>query len=236
MCPVGSGPVGVVVLAAGAGSRLGGGQPKAFMLVAGRSLLAWAVGNAGACPLVGLVVVVAPSSHLDQARAAATTAAPVGVEVRVVAGGAHRAGSVAAGLAALPPVIDVVLVHDAARALAPTSLFAVVAEALRAGHPAVVPGLPVVDTIKQVDGSGAVVTTPDRSALRAVQTPQGFRRELLVQAHAAAVDGATATDDAALVERLGVPVLVVPGDPLARKITTPEDLAYARSLTSGRAS
>ena len=116
-----------------------------------------------------------------------------------------------------------VLVHDAARALTPSALFADVAAAVAAGAPAVVPGLPVVDTVKQVDESGTVVATPPRASLRAIQTPQGFRRDVLERAHAEA--GAhSVTDDAALVEALGLPVLVVPGDPRAHKITTPDDL------------
>jgi 2-C-methyl-D-erythritol 4-phosphate cytidylyltransferase len=116
-----------------------------------------------------------------------------------------------------------VLVHDAARGLTPSSLFASVAAAVAGGAAAVVPGLPVVDTIKQVDDSGTVVATPPRAALRAIQTPQGFRREVLDRAHAEAGTHAV-TDDATLVEALGLPVLVVPGDPRAHKVTTPEDV------------
>jgi 2-C-methyl-D-erythritol 4-phosphate cytidylyltransferase len=151
------------------------------------------------------------------------------VPVRVVAGGAERPDSVAAGLAALPADVDIVLVHDAARALTPSSQFAAVAAAVAAGAPAVVPGVPVVDTVKQVDGSGTVVATPPRAALRAIQTPQGFRRDVLERAHATA--GAhPVTDDAELVEALGLPVLVVPGDPRAHKITTPDDLERVVAL------
>src|SRR5439155_26395945 len=119
----------------------------------------------------------------------------------------------------------IVLVHDAARALAPTDLVERVAAAVRAGHAAVIPLLPVVDTVKQVDLAGSVIGTVDRSALRIVQTPQGFRRSVLAQAHAAAVD--EHTDDAGLVEKLGIPVTTVPGDDAAFKITTSADLARA---------
>jgi len=170
---------------------------------------------------VASVVVVAPATHLDEfARVL-----PHGI--RLVAGGAERTDSVAAGLAALDEEIDVVLVHDAARALAPPTLFDAVARAVRAGADAVVPGLPVTDTIKQVDGRAQVLSTPDRAGLRAVQTPQGFRRAALEAAHAT---GAQATDDAALVESNGGRVVVIDGDPLALKVTTPPDLETAERL------
>lgn len=150
--------------------------------------------------------------------------------MRVVAGGAERGDSVAAGLAALSGEVGVVLVHDAARCLAPGSLFDRVVAAVQAGAPAVVPGLPVVDTIKEVDESGHVVGTPDRTRLRAVQTPQGFQRDVLERAHAVSSE---ATDDAGLVERLGERVLVVDGDALALKVTTPGDLETAARILAG---
>lgn len=145
----------------------------------------------------------------------------------VVRGGAERSDSVRAGLHAVPDV-DLVLVHDAARALTPPRLFVDVVAALRDGERAVVPGLPVADTLKRVDAHGRVLDTPDRSELRAVQTPQGFDAALLRDAHSG---GGDATDDAGLVEAMGVPVTVVPGDPLAFKVTTPFDLAIARHLS-----
>ena len=222
------GSVAVVIVAAGSGTRLGEHTPKAFVPLSGRSLLSRAVSAAAASPQVTMIVVVAPSSHLDEAMAASS---PVrdGVLVRVVPGGSARSDSVAAGLAALPDEVEVVLVHDAARALAPASLFAAVIDAVRAGHPAVVPGLPVVDTIKQVSADGLVVSTPDRAFLRVIQTPQGFTRETLTRAHDLPA-GEAVTDDAALVERLGLPVHVIAGDPLARKITTGEDLLHAETM------
>ncbi|WP_141848330.1 2-C-methyl-D-erythritol 4-phosphate cytidylyltransferase [Lapillicoccus jejuensis] len=220
--------VAVVVVAAGSGSRLGAEVPKAFVRLADRPLLAHALERAGRCPGLVRVVVVAPASHVADALA---LTAGVTVPTQVVAGGAERSDSVAAGLAAAGDDVDAVLVHDAARALAPPSLFAAVVAALAEGHPAVVPGLPVVDTVKEVDKHGVVVATPDRSRLRAVQTPQGFDRAVLARAHADAPPGAT--DDAALVERLGLPVVVVPGDPLAEKVTTPRDLAVAHAVLAG---
>jgi 2-C-methyl-D-erythritol 4-phosphate cytidylyltransferase len=148
----------------------------------------------------------------------------------VVAGGATRQESVARGLAAVPAEFEIVLVHDAARALTPPELIDAVAAAVRDGHGAVIPALPVVDTVKRVGESGEVVTTVDRSELRAVQTPQGFRREVLVKAHAQA--GGEHTDDAGMVERLGLPVHCVPGSDLAMKITRPIDLVIAEALLS----
>jgi 2-C-methyl-D-erythritol 4-phosphate cytidylyltransferase len=159
----------------------------------------------------------------------------VGIPVRVTDGGPTRQASVAAGLALARPEDDVVLVHDAARPLVPPELVQRVVSAVRSGHGAVVPGLPVTDTVKQVrpDGDAELVTgTPDRSMLRAVQTPQGFARDLLVRAHhtgaeRAAAEHLAATDDAGLVEALGEPVHIVPGDAAAFKITTERDLWLA---------
>jgi 2-C-methyl-D-erythritol 4-phosphate cytidylyltransferase/2-C-methyl-D-erythritol 2,4-cyclodiphosphate synthase len=141
-----------------------------------------------------------------------------------VAGGATRSDSVRAALAAADPGLPIVLVHDAARAFAPVDLVERVAEAVRRGHPVVVPGLAVTDTVKQVDPDGRVLSTPDRAALRAVQTPQGFTRQALLTAHAS---GGGATDDAALAEALGIPVTVIEGSSEAWKVTTPDDLARA---------
>ncbi len=152
---------------------------------------------------------------------------PRAADVTVVVGGAERTHSVAAGLAVLAPNVDIVLVHDAARCLAPAALFDRLVEAVRDGHDAVVPGMPVVDTIKQVDADGRVIATPERSSMRAIQTPQAFRRDLLARAHAS---GAEATDDAALVELLGVAVRVIEGDDLAFKVTTPVDLDRASRI------
>jgi len=149
--------------------------------------------------------------------------------VSVVAGGATRQESVRLALAALPSDVEVVLVHDAARPLVPAELVDAVAAAVLQGADAVVPALPVVETIKEVDGSSLVRLTLERARLRAVQTPQGFRRSVLEQAHAAA-PGGDATDDAGLVERLGVPVRVVAGAEEAFKVTRPLDLLLAEAL------
>jgi 2-C-methyl-D-erythritol 4-phosphate cytidylyltransferase len=148
--------------------------------------------------------------------------------VTVVAGGAERQESVAAALAVVPPSLPIVLVHDAARCLTPVSVFERVAAAVRDGADAVIPVLPVVDTIKEVDAEGTVLGTVDRSVLRSVQTPQGFRASVLRAAHAAAAD--SHTDDAGAVEKIGRQVICVPGSDLALKITRPMDLALATHL------
>ena len=218
------GDVAVLVPAAGAGVRLGPGGPKALRMLAGEPLLVHAVRRVAAAPSVRLIIVAAPAAELTAVRELLAPVAPV----EVVAGGAERQQSVAAALSAVPPDVPIVLVHDAARALTPPGLVEDVAAAVRGGRPAVVPVLPVIDTVKEVGPDGIVLGTVDRSALRVVQTPQGFRRDVLVAAHAAASD--PLTDDAGLVEKSGVPVSCVPGSEFAMKITRPFDLALAPLL------
>ena len=192
----------------------------------GLPLVAHAVRGLLSAGCVRHVVVAAPVDYLD-----AMTAALAGFEpVTVVPGGADRTASVRLALvAALERVPDakIVLVHDAARAFTPPALVRSVTEAVAAGAPAVVPVLPVTDTVKRVDAAGVVVDTPSRVDLRAVQTPQGFAVDVLRRAYEAAD---VATDDAGLVERIGVPVHTVPGDVAAMKITTPFDLAVAEAV------
>ncbi len=211
--------VGALLVAAGSGERLGAGQPKALVCLGGRPLVVHALERLRAGGVTD-VVVAAPAAQLAAVRALAGDAV-------VVAGGATRSASVRAALAALPAGVDVVLVHDAARALAPASLVTRVLAALDGGAPAVVPGLASADTLKQVDDEGRVTATVDRLHVRAVQTPQGFTRAVLERAHAGEPE---ATDDAALVEALGVPVVVVVGDHEAAKITVARDLAIAELL------
>lgn len=165
------------------------------------------------------VVVVVPSEDADAERA--------------VAGGATRTESVRAGVGAVPADATIICVHDAARPLATTALYERVVAAVAAGADAAIPGLTVADTIKVVD-DGVVVDTPDRATLRAVQTPQCFRADVLRSAHArAAESGADATDDAALVEAFGGRVVVVDGEADNRKITVADDLVWARSRLEG---
>jgi 2-C-methyl-D-erythritol 4-phosphate cytidylyltransferase len=241
-----------ILVAAGSGERLGAGVPKAFVTVAGATLLEHAAsrfaspsrllqsaddestrkpvnslqesGDATALPRITAVVVVAPADHLG--RAASLTGLPT------VAGGATRQESVAAGLAAVPGDVDLVLVHDVARPFVPTSVIDAVLAALAAGADAVVPTVPIHDTVRRVDAAGVLGGLVDRSTLAAIQTPQGFRREVLASAHAQGA-GITATDDAALVELLGVRVVAVPGSDDAFKITTAADLVRAEALATG---
>ena len=215
-------PVGVLVPAAGLGVRLGAGAPKALRELAGEPLLVHAVRRLRECPSVGPVVVAAPAADVEAVRGLLAA-----YDVVVVPGGTERQDSVRAALAALPCEVELVLVHDAARCLVPVDVVEAVVTALRGGADAVVPVLPVADTVKQVRGS-AVLATVDRSALRAAQTPQGFRRAVLAQAHVAAAGALT--DDAGLVEALGLPVVTVPGSDEAFKITRSLDLLLAEAL------
>jgi 2-C-methyl-D-erythritol 4-phosphate cytidylyltransferase len=214
-----------LVPAAGRGERLGGSVPKALVPVRGEPLLVHAVRGLLAAGCVQRVVVAAPASDVDTAVAALASA---GLEALVVPGGPDRTRSVRLALEASGDS-TIVLVHDAARAFTPAGVIRAVVAAVAAGAPAVIPVLPVADTVKQVDPSGVVVDTPDRAELRVVQTPQGFSAEVLRRAYEADPNGA-ATDDAGLVERLGIPVRTVPGHPSAMKITTPLDLAIAEAV------
>lgn len=229
--------VGALVPAAGRGDRLGpDGPPKALRLLDGVPLLVHAVAALISSRTVDVVVVAAPVLEVAAVDALLRAAFPV-ADVRVVAGGPTRQDSVAAALAELPGDVTVVLVHDAARPLVPPTLVDAIVDAVTGGAAAAVPGLPVVDTLKQVDLDGRVLATPPRGQLRAVQTPQGFRRELLEAAHAAAralPPPDPATDDAGLVERLGAAVQVVPGSEEAFKVTRPLDLLLADAVLARR--
>ncbi len=226
------GDVAVLVPAAGLGARLGPGEPKALRELSGASLLVHAIRRLCQAPSVGHVAVAAPVGRVDEVRAALEHEAPTRVTIEVVEGGATRQDSVAAALTAVPILYPIILVHDAARAFAPPDLVERVAAAVREGHPVVIPVLPLVDTIKHVDSSGHVTTTLERSELRAVQTPQGFQRDVLVAAHGGV--GAAATDDAGLAEYIGVPVFCVLGAREAMKITDPIDFAVAETLLRRR--
>jgi 2-C-methyl-D-erythritol 4-phosphate cytidylyltransferase len=217
------------VPAAGQGLRLAAGMPKAFVSLLGRPLLWHCVQRLLASGCVEVVVVAVGEQHHDQARAAVAEGED---RVRIVTGGMHRGDSVRAALNTVPDA-EVVLVHDAARCLTPVSVIHAVVHAVLAGQRAVVPVLPVVDTIKQVDSDGRVMGTVDRAALRVVQTPQGFAADLLRRAHQ--LPSAPVTDDAGLVEALGVTVTTVPGHPHALKITTPFDLVVAAALAGATA-
>ena len=252
--PPESAPGGAVAVltAAGSGSRLGAGVPKALVPVGGVSLLRRAAAGLIASGAVSHVVVTAPAEEVDRFRAeleglpdasaGAVAGRCGGIEV-VVGSPRSRQASVALGLAvalAAVPRADVVIVHDAARALTPPAVTQRVVAAVRAGNEAVVPALPVTDTVKEVEARPAgepepVVGTPRRDRLRAVQTPQGFSTPVLVAAHRAGAERAgdetlAASDDAGLVEACGGSVVVVAGDERAMKVTTPMDLALAELL------
>jgi 2-C-methyl-D-erythritol 4-phosphate cytidylyltransferase/2-C-methyl-D-erythritol 2,4-cyclodiphosphate synthase len=221
--------IAVIVVAAGSGSRLGGGRPKAFVDLAGKPVLLRALYSVSGMSSRVQLVVVAPAMLVTDARELANLS---GLDVIVVAGGASRQASVAAGLAAVEPQVQIVLVHDAARPLTPSDQFdRIVTQVRRTGRGAI-PGLPVSDTVKRIAGDGTVEETVDRSALSAVQTPQGFPRDQLDAAYAAATDDAT--DDAALLAAIGHPVTVIAGDPMAFKITTQWDLRRAQQLLTAQ--
>ncbi|MEC4015619.1 2-C-methyl-D-erythritol 4-phosphate cytidylyltransferase [Streptomyces sp. H27-D2] len=232
-----------VIPAAGRGLRLGPGAPKALRALNGTPMLVHAVRAMARARAVSLVVVVAPPDGAAEVRTLLDDyPLPMAeaADVLVVPGGETRQESVRLGLAALPADVTTVLVHDAARPLVPVDTVDSVIAAVRGGAPAVVPALPLADTVKQVeprtDGEPEpVVGTPERAVLRAVQTPQGFDRATLDRAHhAVALEGQGATDDAGMVERLGVQVVVVPGHEEAFKVTRPLDMVLAEAVLARR--
>jgi 2-C-methyl-D-erythritol 4-phosphate cytidylyltransferase len=225
-----SGMTAVIVPAAGRGERLGPGAPKALRTLAGQPILLHAVRNLATARDIDVIVVAVPEDAVDESRA---LLAGIELPITIVSGGETRQDSVARALLALAPEVDVVLVHDAARPLVPADVVDRVAAAVRGGAQAVIPTLGVVDTIKEVDDGGVVRLTLDRSRLRAVQTPQGFARDVLQQAHASS-DGGDATDDAGMVERMGVAVRTVAGHEEAFKITRPIDLVLAEAILARR--
>ena len=219
-----------ILVAAGRGERMGQERPKAFLELAGEPLLLRAARAFEAAPSVGSLIAVVPEAETSAARA---LLAPLAKLRAVVPGGERRQDSVLAGLAQVPEGFEgVVLVHDAARPLVEVELVeAVTRRALATG--AALPVLPLVDTVKRVRG-GRVVETLDRSELGGAQTPQGFRMALLREAlEAATRAGLELTDEAMAVERLGHAVDAVPGSKRNRKLTTPDDLAWAEGVVAG---
>jgi 2-C-methyl-D-erythritol 4-phosphate cytidylyltransferase len=217
--------VWAIVVGAGAGDRMGADRPKAFIRFRGRTLLAASLAVFDDHEGVDGIICVVPAGYEDRATLVVDDLLADKVAA-AVAGGATRAASVAEGLAALPESAAYVLVHDAARPLVTSAVIDRVLAALAAGAAAAIPGIPVIDTVKRVAG-GLVVETLRRDDLVAVQTPQGFRRDVLVEALAAELEGAT--DCASLAEHAGHPVTVVEGDPGNYKITTADDLARAET-------
>jgi 2-C-methyl-D-erythritol 4-phosphate cytidylyltransferase len=219
---------GAILLCAGQGERLGAGVPKALAPLAGRPLFTWSLEALEASPAIESVVVVGPARPLQEALWACGMRA--GKVMAWCEGGRERQHSVARGLAALPEACDVVLVHDSARALASPALIARVAADART-HGAAIAAVPVDDTLKRV-ALEVIEDTVPRAGLWRAQTPQGFRRDWLAEAHAQA--GAVATDDAALVEAAGHRVRVTLGEAANMKITTPDDLRLAEAWLSAR--
>ncbi|MFJ7077916.1 2-C-methyl-D-erythritol 4-phosphate cytidylyltransferase [Streptomyces sp. NPDC098781] len=229
----------VVIPAAGRGVRLGPGAPKALRALNGTPMLIHAVRALAASRAVSLVVVVAPPDGAAEVKSLLDAhALPERTDFLVVPGGESRQESVRLGLDALPPDCDIVLVHDAARPLVPVDTVDAVIEAVRDGAPAVVPALPLADTVKEVEPARTpgdpepVVATPSRARLRAVQTPQGFDRATLIRAHETVTGDVT--DDASMVEQLGLTVVVVPGHEEAFKVTRPLDLVLAEAVLARR--
>ena len=216
-----------ILVAAGRGERMGASRPKAFLELGGEPLLLKAARAFEAAPSVAAIVAVVPAEQVEEARRLLAVLRKLHA---VTPGGARRQDSVLAGLKQAPVGFDgVVLVHDAARPFADEAMIEAVVRAA-AEHGAALPVLAVVDTVKRVR-DGRVVETLDRSELRAAQTPQGFRLALLTRAYEAAFrDQVTVTDEAMAVERLGAPVVAVPGSAHNRKLTTPEDLAWAEGV------
>ena len=237
----------LLIAAAGSGRRMGAGINKLLLPVAGRPVLAWTLEAVLRCPRIGWVGIMGQPQDREAvasivAAAREALAGAPGVEpatpVEWIVGGDTRQESVSRGLAALPAEAPLVLIHDGARCLVEPSLLERCAEALVAAAAAgagIVAATPVTDTIKQVDDQGRIVATPDRSALWAAQTPQGFAVPQLRQAHARAdAEDWSVTDDAALFERLGLPVRVLEAPASNIKVTTRFDLTVAEAVLRSR--
>lgn len=221
--------VGAIIPAAGSGARMGGTR-KPFLVVAGKTLLQHCIETLFQVDGVSRIVVALPESELDDPPAWLRDR-----RITLVAGGAQRADSVRAGLAALPKDVEIVVVHDAARPLLTGAMIRSVIEHARQGISATI-AVPVTDTLHRVDDQNVVVETPDRSRFWRAQTPQAFPRDALEQAYARVAEASAATDEAGLVARAGFQVRVVPGDSSNIKITTPGDVELAEAAFAKRSS
>ena len=223
MSTAATGRVAAIIPAAGSGVRLGADVPKAFLALGGLSLLTRSALAMSA--VADILIIAAPADSLDEAS---NQVAQVDAEIHIVTGGEHRQESVANALRMVPEDVSVVLVHDAARPLVPIEVTQNVVAAIRGGAKAAIPVLPLVDTIKRVNNNGIAIETVDRNQLRRVQTPQGFDRATLDLAYQN--PEVVATDDAGLMDALGIPVVSVAGDERSLKITTMSDVQHALSL------
>ncbi len=223
----------LLIAAAGSGRRMGAEGNKLLLSVAGRPVLAWTLEAALACPAIHWIGIVGQPVDAEAIAAIVAVASP-DRPVQWILGGDTRQESVCRGLAALPADAEGVLIHDGARCLVEPALLERCAAAVNGGA-AVIAATPVTDTIKQVDGAGTITGTPDRRGLWAAQTPQGFPVAQLRTAHATATaEGWSVTDDAALFERLGLPVQVLEAPPSNIKLTTRFDLTVAEAVLAGR--
>jgi 2-C-methyl-D-erythritol 4-phosphate cytidylyltransferase len=216
-----------IIVAAGSGRRLGSDRPKAFVYLGGRPMLHYATTALASVSNLIEVVIALPAEMLREGRSV-VSGAGIEIPVKLTAGGIERQDSVRIALELVSAESDVVAVHDAARPFATPELFEeTIRTACEAG--AAISAIPVSDTLKRTEGKMIVGTAP-RAGLYCAQTPQAFRREILVRAHRDAFDsGIAATDDAELVERMGFRVAIVESSSLNFKITTPEDLAMAEA-------
>lgn len=220
--------VSAIVVAAGSGTRLGLQSPKAFVRLAGQTLLAYSLRAISGVAEIDEAVIAAPIG-MESATRAEVTAAAMEIPVKITPGGAERQDSVRIALALTSAEAEIIVVHDAARPFAAQAIFAAsIAAAAQSG--AAIAAIPVADTLKRVESRIIFATVP-RAGLWLAQTPQAFQREILIRAHERATrEGDRATDDAELVERIGSRVAVVDGAALNLKITTPDDLRIAEAL------
>ncbi len=218
-----------IIASAGKGSRMGTGTKKQYLLLRGRHILAHTISVFESCPSVHDIVLVVPEGEVGLCEDEIVKPSGFSKVRKIVEGGRERQDSVRKGLSAAQGC-DIVMIHDGVRPFVTEELIKdVLAAASRWG--AAIPGIPVRDTVKTVDGEGLVVRTLDREALRLIQTPQAFRKELIMEAHRKALEeGVLSTDDSALVERLGRPVAVVEGSWKNIKITTRDDLELAELI------
>ena len=223
----------LLIAAAGSGRRMGASGNKLLLNLAGRPVLAWTLDAVLACPAISWIGIVGQPIDADPIAAIIAAAKP-DRPLRWILGGDSRQESVRRGLEALPAEASGVLIHDGARCFVEAELLERCASAVQAGR-AVIAATPVTDTIKQVADDGTITATPERSGLWAAQTPQGFPVAQLRQAHAtASAEGWTVTDDAALFERLGLPVQVLAAPASNIKLTTRFDLSIAAAVIASR--